>query len=173
MAKKTKSVVKKEETSPEKKKDFKKKARSHVPVYWRVGEKIWVQVAVSDHANHDPLKRSRRTRKVVDIFCNGRWSDEEVYETTEDVLKDLKLHIRFDSDRAPKGSKKEKVEKTSRKRIDKKAIEAMALAQKKPFKASVIQKQSDASLAMVRQILGAMVKAGTLRSVPKKGYEPV
>jgi hypothetical protein len=140
-------------------------------VKWDYSEdKVRVQVSVADHANYDVLKRSRRVRAVGQGFqAQSGKSDFTIFETTEKVLKDLKLKI----GQASETISKEKVERSPRRRVDHSQVEASALRQVGLFNASVVVKETQASLPLVRQILGAMVHAGRLTSIPKKGYQVV
>ena len=148
----------------------------NAPVYWKVSDDlIRVQVAVADKKNFAPLKRSRRTRVVVESFRTDGRSDETVFETTPQVIKDLRIACELLRDSKPSKEERtrEKAEKQPRKRIDREEIRRLALEQTSPFNASLIQKKTSASLPMVRLLLGSMVKEGVLESIPKKGYVPV
>ena len=140
-------------------------------VFWKVPEeRVWVQVSVSDHAIHDPLKRSRRSRKVADLLHSDEYSNEEIYETTEEVLSDLGLKVTRLSDR----KKREESTKREPKRaiVDRETIVEAALAMKRGFKASEILPEASIPTGTIRAVLGRLVKEGKLRTVPKKGYEP-
>lgn len=167
-----KKEEKKEETKE--KKSFKKPFNS--PTYWKVADKIWLQVGVADKDNYDVLKRSKRTNIVVQSFRTDGKSDEVVFELDEATMKDLGIKATYLSDRATKEERKEtkKMGVTPVKvKLDRKAAIKFALAQTKTFKAEDVKSEVGGGLSAIRLVLGALVKKGYLISNRKRGYTPV
>ncbi|NCB03765.1 MAG: hypothetical protein EOM67_16660 [Spirochaetia bacterium] len=139
------------------------------PTMWLVGSKLWIQVSVADRDNYEKIKRSKCARSVVESFRADGQSDETIFEMEPEAFRRLNIKAKLLKDELEEASSFKEIYQP-RKRIDHSLVESAALNMKGSFNARDVVALTNASLPLVRLLLGQMVKNGQLGSNPKKGY---